>query len=71
MNILLQFEELLKNPMTAELHIKILLKLMLKIYKSISKENQSFMWSMFHEKSSDYDLRSKNLLMLPQTTSIR
>ena len=41
------------------------------VYKCISKENPSFMWNMFHEKSSQYDLRSKNLLMLPQTNTIR
>ena len=30
-------------------------------------ENSSFVWNMFHEKSIQYNLRSKNLLMLPQT----
>ena len=29
------------------------------------------MWNMFHEKSSQYDLRSKNLLILPQTNTVR
>ena len=29
------------------------------------------MWDMFHEKSGQYDLRLKNLLMLPQTSTIR
>ena len=30
-----------------------------------------FIWNMFHEKKSHYDLRSKNLLKLPQTNNIR
>ena len=29
------------------------------------------MWDMFREKSGQYDLRLKNLLMLPQTNTIR
>ena len=28
------------------------------------------MWKMFHEKTSQYDLQSKNLLMFPQTNII-
>ena len=34
-------------------------------------ENPSFMWNMFHEKSIQYNLRSKNLLMLPQPNTIK
>ena len=37
----------------------------------MSNENPTFMWNMFHEKSVQHDLRSKNLLMLPQTNTIR
>ena len=44
---------------------------MLEVYKYVNKENPSFMWNMFLEKSSRYDLRSSNLLMLPQTNTIR
>ena len=29
------------------------------------------MWNMFHEKSVQYHLRSKNLLMLPETNTVR
>ena len=42
-------------------------KLMLEVYNSSTQQNPSFMWDMFHEKDNDYNLRSKNLLMLPQT----
>ena len=31
----------------------------------------SFMWNMLHEKIIQYDLRSTNLLMLPQTNTIK
>ena len=34
-------------------------------------ENPSFMWNMFHEQSIQYTLRSKNLLMLPQTNATK
>ena len=44
---------------------------MLEVYKCVNKENPSFMWNMFHDKTSRHDLRSNNLLMLPQTNTIR
>ena len=43
---------------------------MLEVYKCLKNENPSFMWNKFHEKSIQYNLRSKNLLMLPQTNTI-
>ena len=64
------FEELLRKSNECTMHIKDLQKLMLEVYKCISKENPS-MRNMFHEKSSQCDLQSKNLLMLPQTNTIR
>ena len=65
------FEELLRKSNECKIHIKNLQKLMLEVYKCVNKENPSFMCNMFLEKSSRYDLRSNNLLMLPQTNTIR
>ena len=64
------FEELLRKSNECTIHIKNLKKLMLEVYKCLRNENPSFMWNMFHEKSIQYNLRSKNLLMLPQTNTI-
>ena len=61
------FEELLRKSNKCTIHIKNLKKLMLEVYKCLKNENPSFMWNMFHEKSIQYNLQSKNLLMLPQT----
>ena len=44
---------------------------MLEVYKCLKNENPSFMWNMFQEKSIQYNLRSRNLLMLPQTNTIK
>ena len=50
------------------------LPLMLEVYNSLTQQNPTFLWAMLHEKdnkynlrSNTYDLRYKNLLMLPQT----
>jgi len=64
------FEELLRKSNECTIRANNLQKLMLEVYKNINKK-PSFMWNMFHEKSSQYDLRSKNLLILPQTNTIR
>ena len=50
------FEELLRKSNECTIHIKRLQKLVFEVYKCISRENPSFMWNMFHEKSSQYDL---------------
>ena len=65
------FEEFLRKSNECTIHIKNLKKLMLEIYTSLKSEKPSFMWNMLHEKSIQYNLRSKNLLMLPQTNAIK
>ena len=40
---------------------------MLEVYSSLTQQNPSILWDMFQEKENNYNLRSKNLLMLPQT----
>ena len=44
---------------------------MLEVYKCLKNENPSFMRNMFQEKSIQYNLRLKNLLMLLQTNTIK
>ena len=58
------FEELLQKSNECTIHEKKLKKLMLEVYKCLKNENPSSMWNMFHEKSNQHSLRSKNLLML-------
>ena len=65
------FEELLQKSNECTIHITNLKKLMLEAYKCLKNENPSLLWNMFHEKSIQYNLRSKNLLLLPQTNTIK
>ena len=60
------FEELLQKANQCTIHRKSLQKLMVEVYNSLTQQNPSFLWDMFQEKINDYNLRSKNLLMLPQ-----
>ena len=64
-------EELLQKSSDYTIHVKNLKKLVLEVYKCFENENPSFVWNMFHEKSIQYNLRSKNLLTLPQTNTIK
>ena len=59
------FNELLHRVNECTIHQKNLQKLMLEVYNSLTQQNPSFLWDMFHEKDNKYNLRSKNLLMLP------
>ena len=61
------FNELLHRRNECTIHQKNLQKLMLEVYNRLTQQNPSFLWNMFHEKDNNYNLRSKNLLMLPQT----
>ena len=61
------FNELLHRVNECTIHQKNLQKLMLEVYNSLTQQNPSFLWDMFHEKDNKYNLRSKNLLMLPPT----
>ena len=40
---------------------------MLEVYSSLTQQNPSLLWNMFHEKDSNYNSGPTNLLMLPQT----
>ena len=62
----MQFEVLLKRTDEQRVHTKNLQKLMLQIFKCLSGENPSFMWTFFERKHLTYELRNKNLLQLPK-----
>ena len=62
----MQFEVLLKRTDEQRVHTKNLQKLMLQIFKCLSEENPSFMWTFFERKHLTYELRNKNLLQLPK-----
>ena len=59
-----QFEVLLETTDERKVHTKNLQKLMLQIFKCLSEEIPSFMWTFFEKKHIKYELRSKNLLQL-------
>ena len=63
------FEELRKSN-ECTIHTKNFQKLVLEIYKCINKENP-LLYRKCSTKSVQCDLRSKNLLMLSQTNTIR
>ena len=64
------FNELLHRGNECTIHQKNLQKLMLEVYNSLTQQNPSFLCDTFYEKDNDYNLRSKNLLMLPQTKQL-
>ena len=55
----MQFEVLLKRTDEQRVHTKNLQKLMLQIFKCLSEENPSFMWTFFERKHLTYVLRNK------------
>ena len=51
--------ELLHRGNECTIHQKNLQKLMLEVYNSLTQQNTSFLWDMFHEKDNKYNSRSK------------
>ena len=51
------FNELLHRGNECTIHQKNLQKLMLEVYNSLTQQNPSFWWDMFHEKDDNYNLR--------------
>ena len=60
-----QLQVLLEITDEQKVHTKNLQKLMPQIFKCLSEENPSFMWTFFERKHTKYELRTKNLLQLP------
>ena len=65
----MQFEVLLKRTDERRVHTKNLQNLMLQIFKCLSEQNPSFMWTFFERKYLTYKLRNKNLLQLPKRSA--
>ena len=65
-NFTSSFEELVLKANQCTIHRKNLKKLMVEVYSTLTQQNPSLLWDMFQEKNIDYNLRSKNLLLLPQ-----
>ena len=51
------FNELLHRGNECTIHQKNLQKLMLEVYNSLTQQNPSFLWDMFHKKDNNYNLR--------------
>ena len=49
-----------------KIHVKNLYKLMLKVFKTLKYLNPSYLWDLFNVKQVEYNLRTKNLVVLPQ-----
>ena len=64
-------DKLLKKSDTVAIHIKILHKLILEIYKSINLLNPLYIWHLHERKEGQYDLRTKHLCKLPITKTIK
>ena len=47
------------------IHLKNLQKLMLEIVKTLNYLNPSYLWDLFNIKQVEYNLRTKNLVMIP------
>lgn len=63
----LNLEEILKLNGSFSIHTKQLQVFVTEIFKSVHKLNPEFMWDLFEKKEIQYNLRSQNLLKLPNT----
>ena len=62
----LSFDKCLMKEAGITIHAKNLQKLMLEICRTLKYLNPSYLWDLFNEKQIEYNLRAKNLVMLPQ-----
>ena len=60
------FDKCLMKEAGITIHAKNLQKLMLEVFKTLKHLNPSYLWDLFNEKQIEYNLRTKNLVMLPQ-----
>ena len=61
----MHFEILPEGTDEQKFQTKHLQNLMLQIFKCLSKQNPSFMWTFFERMVVKYELQTKNLLQLP------
>ena len=48
------------------IHVKNLHTIMLEVIKALNYLNPSYLWDLFNMKQVDYNLKTKNLVVLPQ-----
>ena len=65
------FEDLLLKDNSWNVHENNIYTLLIEIYKSINNLSPSIMKYFFDLKNTRYDLRSKQLLKLPETSTSR
>ena len=63
------FEDLLERDKSRTIHVDNILTLLVKIYKLIDCINSPIKWIFFVLKRNRYNLRSKNLLKIPDTST--
>ena len=62
----LSFDKCLMKEAGITIHVKNLQKIMLEVFKTLNYLNSSYLWDLFNVKQVEYNLRTKNLVMLPQ-----
>jgi len=64
------YDELLKKGNHERIHITNTKSLLIEVYKSLHNESPSIMCNMFARKTSNYNLRTNDLLKLPSTSTL-
>jgi len=62
----LSFDKCLMKEAGITIHVKNLHKQMLEVFKTLNYLNHSYLWYLFNVKQVEYNLRIKNLVVLPQ-----
>ena len=62
----LSFDKCLMKEVGITILVKNLQKLMLEVFKTLNYLNPSYLWDLFNVKQVEYNLRTKNIVMLPQ-----
>ena len=62
----LSFDKCLMKEAGITIHVKNLHKLMLEVFKTLNYLNPSYLWDLFNVKQVEYNLRTKNLVVLPK-----
>ena len=63
------FNELLIRNEEKTVHVQNLQKLMIEVNKPLNHENPSFLWDLFTRKGINYNLRVKDILILPKAST--
>ena len=61
------FDELLQKRGEHTIHTKKLQTLLLEVYKCLTSKNHSFLWDLFERRPTNYNLRKKDLVQVPNS----